>query len=126
MTLLHAVDGPAQFVFTRLLTIHDEPFGEIDEVRRRVPSRPVAGGPERGVDHRRYGTLTVRSGDMHGTEGVFRMAESLENRADVLEAELDPEVLEAEEVFEWRRHESSNTEFTEQTRSTTEVHGRNS
>src|SRR6478609_6886029 len=36
------------------------------------------------------------------------MPEAVENRADVAEAELDPEVFEAEKVFEWTAHKSTN------------------
>ena len=73
----------------------------------------MARGPQRGVDHRRDGPLAVGAGDMHGTKRVFRIAEALENRADVVEAELDPEMFEAEEIFERGVHKSTNTEVTE-------------
>jgi len=41
------------------------------------------------------------------------MAEAVENRADVVETELDPEVFEAEEIFECGVHKSADTEVTE-------------
>jgi hypothetical protein len=38
---------------------------------------------------------------VHGAERALRMPEFRDERGDILEAELDPELLEAEEVGEW-------------------------
>jgi hypothetical protein len=95
------------------LAIHDKSLGEIDQMRRCVPRRPVAGGAKRRIDHRGDGALAVRAGDVDGPKRSLRMAEAVENRADVVETELDPEVFEAEEIFECGVHKSANTEVTE-------------
>ena len=42
----------------------DEPLGEIDQVRRGVARRAVAGGAQRRVDHRRDRALAVGAGDV--------------------------------------------------------------
>ena len=38
------------------------------------------------------------------------MADRFEDRGDVLEAELDPEMFEAVEILEWCAHKNTNTE----------------
>ena len=48
--------------------VDDEPLGQIDEVRRRVARRPVAGRAQPGVDHRRDRALAVGAGDVDRSE----------------------------------------------------------
>ena len=82
-------------------SVDDESFREVDEMRRGVARRAVAGRAQRRIDHRRHRALAVGAGDVHRAEGALGVAESRDERGDVLEAELDPELLEAEEVGEW-------------------------
>ena len=48
---------------------------EIDEVRRRVARRAVAGRAQRRVDHRRDRALAVGAGDVHGSKRPLGMPE---------------------------------------------------
>ena len=80
--------------------VDDEPLGEIDQMRRRVPRRPVAGGAQRRVDHRRHRAFAVGAGDVHRPECPLGMAEPGDERGDVVEAELDAELLEAEKILQ--------------------------
>src|SRR5262245_33344902 len=62
----------------------------------------MAGGAQAGVDHRRDRAFAVGAGDVYGAERALGMAETRQDRADVVEAELDAELFEAEEVIEMR------------------------
>jgi len=87
-------------VFGHRVPIDDEPLGEADEVRRRVARRSVARRAQRRVDHRRHRSLAVGAGDVHRAERPLGMAEPRHQHRDVVEADLDPQLLQAEEVGE--------------------------
>ena len=82
---------------------------EIDQVGRGEARRPVAGGAKPGVDHRRHRALAVGARDVHRAERSLGMAERGDQRPDVLEPELDPELFEPEQVVE-RFHVKSRCE----------------
>ena len=84
-------DGPS---------VDHEALGEIDQMRGRETRRRVARGPQHSVDHRRHGSFAVGAGDVDRSKRALRIAEAREQRADVVESELDAELLEAEKVGE--------------------------
>ena len=100
----HAGHGRVQRLRFDRPAVDDEPLAKIDQVRRRVASRAVAGRAERRIDHRRDGAFAVRAGDVNRPERALRMAEAVDDREDVVEAELDPELFEAEEIGKRIRH----------------------
>ena len=75
-------------------------FREIQEMRRRVAARSVAGGSQRRLDHRRYRALAVGACDVDGAKLPFGMSERFDDGADVVETEFDPELGEAEQPVE--------------------------
>ncbi len=81
-------------------SVDDEALGQIDEVRRGIAGRSVAGAAERRVDHGRDRSLAVGAGDVNRPERALRVAEASEQRLYVFETELDPELFEAEQVRE--------------------------
>src|SRR4029079_16730136 len=87
-----------QRVLTHRPAIDHEALGEVDQMRRGVACRAVAPGAQRGIDHRRYRALAVGAGDMDRAECALGVAEPGDERGNVVEAELDPEVLEAEQI----------------------------
>jgi hypothetical protein len=60
----------------------------------------VAGGGERGIDHRHYRPLAVGARDVNGTERTLGMAERGDEGPHVVEPELDAELLEPEQPVE--------------------------
>src|SRR6185436_5492239 len=80
---------------------------------RGVARRTVARRAQRGIDHRRDRSLAVGPGDMDRAERALGVAEPGDERGNVVEAELDPEVLEAEQIRQrigqglWRGSSSS-------------------
>ena len=56
--------------------------------------------PQRGVDHRRHRALAVGARDVDRAERALGMTEPVDERGDVVEAELDPELFEAEKIGE--------------------------
>jgi hypothetical protein len=95
-----AVGGPTQLVGRCRHAVDGKPFGQVDEMRRRIPSRTVACGAQDGIDQRRDGSLAVGPCDVDGRVRALGIPESREDGADVLEPEFDAEVLEAEQVLE--------------------------
>ena len=80
--------------------VDDESLGQIDQMGRGVARRSWPAARKRGVDHRRDRALAVGAGDVDGSERPLGMAERVDDRGDVLEAELDAELFEAEELVE--------------------------
>src|SRR5438552_3950912 len=80
--------------------VDDEALAEIHQVRRRIPRRSPSRGSQRRVDHRGDGSFAVRARDVNRPVRALGTSETLDDRGDVLESELDPELLEAEEVVE--------------------------
>ncbi len=69
-------------------------------MRRRVARRPVPGGAQRGFHHRRDRSFAVGAGDVDGPIRAVGTAEPFDDGSDVAESELDPELLEAEQIRE--------------------------
>src|SRR5439155_14478296 len=80
--------------------VDDEALGDVDEMRRGEARRSMSGGAQRRVDHRRDRALAVRAGDVDRSKRALGVTEARHERGDVLEAELDPELFEAEEIGE--------------------------
>ena len=91
-------DGGDERVLGDRTAVDDEALGEVDEVGRRVARRSMAGRAQRRIDHRRDRSFAVGAGDVHRAECALGMAEARDDRRDVVEAELDPELFEAEEI----------------------------
>ena len=96
----HFGDGRGERRRFHPTAIDDEPFGEVDQMRRRVAPRAVPGRTERRVEHRRHRAFAVGAGDVNRAKGTLGVIQAVHERPDVLEAELDPDLLEAEEVGE--------------------------
>ena len=94
----HIRNGGDQGVPAHGPAVDDEPLRDVDQMRRRVARRAMARGAQRRVHHRRHRALAVGAGDMHRPERPLGMAEPRDERGNVVEAELDPELLQAEEV----------------------------
>ena len=70
-------------------------------MRRGVARRAMAGRAQRRVDHRGDRSFAVGAGDVDGVERALGMIRArATDGADVVEAELDAELLEAEEPGE--------------------------
>ena len=82
----HAVDREALF--------------EADEMRRGIAADLHARRAQRAVGHRRHRSFAVRTGDENAFEVCLRVAERRCQRRDVCEAELDAELLEAQQVLQ--------------------------
>ena len=82
------------------LSVDDKSFRQVDEMRRGVASGVVTRAPQHLVDHRGHGSLAVCTGDVNRSKSVLGIAETREQRANVVEAELDAELFEAEKVGE--------------------------
>ena len=80
--------------------VDDKALSEIDEMGRRVPGRTVARRAKGGIHRRRDRSFAVGPRDVHRAERAFRMPERVENGPDAVEAELDAELLEAEQPGE--------------------------
>src|SRR5204862_7833259 len=88
-----------------------EPLLQPLQMRRGVTGARVARGAERGIDHGGDRSLAVGAGDDDRAEGVLGIAERRAQRRDVLEPELHPEALEAEEELD-RRADAGHDERT--------------
>ena len=78
--------------------VDTDPLLDSGEVRRRIEPRPEPVRPRDPVQHGRDRAFAVRPGHVDGEEAVLRVAQGRAERRDVLEAELDPEMLEAAEI----------------------------
>ena len=75
------------------------PFGAV-EVGGGVPAGAQSRGAQGALHHGRDRPLAVGARDVDGSEGPLGMAQRLQERADVVEAELDAELFEREEPFD--------------------------
>src|SRR2546428_687548 len=73
---------------------------EPDEVRGRVQTRAISRLPQDGGDVRAHGALPVRPRHVDGLEPPMRVPHVAEELRDRLEAELDPEPLEAVQLVQ--------------------------
>jgi hypothetical protein len=69
------------------------------EMGRRVAACLQAGGAQPALDHRRHRALAVGAGNVNRSVGALRIAQRGENRADVIEPELDAELFECEQAL---------------------------
>ena len=86
-------DGGEERVPLHGPAVDDEPLRKVDQMRRGVPRRPMSGGAQRGVHHRRDRALAVGAGDVHRSEAALGVAEPGDERGNVAEAEFDAELL---------------------------------
>ncbi len=93
-------DGRHQRILGDRPVVDGESLREIDQVGRGEAGRAVPGGAKPGVDHRRHRALAVGAGDVHRRERPLGMAQRGDQRPDVLESELDPELFEPEKIVE--------------------------
>ena len=75
----------------------DEPLGQIDEMRRRIPRRAMSGRGQCGVDHRDHRPLAIGTGDVDRPERPFGVAQLGDEGLHVVEPELDAELFEPEQ-----------------------------
>src|SRR5439155_10489302 len=78
------------------------PLVEPDQVRGGVETDAVPRLPEDARDERARGALPIRPGDVDRLEPVLRVPDVAEEFRDRLEAELDPEPLEAVQLVQER------------------------
>ncbi len=97
--LEHPTRDPIELIPADWTAIDREAFLEIDEVRRRVAARAQSRGTQPALDHRRDRSLAVRAGDDERRVRAIGVAEERDERPDLLEAELDADELERQQVF---------------------------
>ena len=89
-----------QRVLAHWPAVDHESLGEVDQVWGCEPGGAVAGGAKRRVDHRGDRPFPVGACDVHRLESALGMSQRADQRPDVLEPELDPELFEPEQVIE--------------------------
>src|SRR4029453_14394638 len=91
--------GGHEYLAVDRTTVHDKSLGEIDQVWRGIARRAESGRSKRGIHDGGDGSFAVRAGNVHRPKGALGVAETRHQCPHVLEAELDTESFEPEQVF---------------------------
>ena len=86
---VRAADGPA---------VDRDPLGQTDEMGRRVSARAIPGRAQAPFEHGRDRSLAVGARDHNRSKRLFRPSERREQSANLMEAELDAQLFEREQV----------------------------
>ena len=97
---LHVRDGGGQRSVVNRMAIDYEALVERDQMRGRVAPDAISRRTQSSVDHRGDRSLAVGPRDVQRPKRALGVAQAADDGAHVGEAELDPELLEAEQIGE--------------------------